>query len=184
MRKSFGFFATSTDIKNALVTLEKIEPVKYISMELYKSKEIKEYMSCYEIDNLGYSSGESQGSDNFLVMFKDNKCNVDAVLQKKDGTYNYFVKQLYNQESVVLRPGGSYQNKYHIVGEVATMCYENEKSAKIFKAIKKAFTKILKNKVPGYLVGDGIYEIKNQVRLVTIGIGEPVEYDLKLPDKK
>lgn len=60
------------------------------------------------------------------------------------------------------------------------MCYENEKSAKLFKAFKKAFTKSLKNKAPGHLVGDGVYEIREKVRLVTMGYDEPPEYDLKL----
>lgn len=106
MTKRFRFFATPEDLRKALKELEGLVDIKYVLMDLYKSEQIKEYMSCEEIDTLGYSSKGNQGSDSYLVMFKEGKCVIDAVKQEKDGSYHYFVKQFYNQDSVDFSTGG------------------------------------------------------------------------------
>lgn len=184
MKKMLRFFATPQELKKGLHETESIVSVKYIKRLLYKSKNIPEYKSYKALDSLGISSGNSQGSDQYLVVLSDDDWKYEGVMQKKDGSYHYFVDQYLNKNSIILSTGGLYQDKYLIVGQFDTIHYENEQSAKIFKAMKKAFAKVLKNKVPGYLVGDEVYEIKDQVRLITMGTDEPIEYDLKLPDKK
>jgi hypothetical protein len=173
------FFATKEDLKNTLQKVQEKVKIKYIKKGIYNSpNEVIEYRSISELSGFGVNMSGDHSTDSFLVMYEEDKVTIEKVAQHEGG-YKFFVDQGSNVDSIELWPGGLYDDSFLISGEIATIS-NSEKSKILFKTfsnlIKKNYQKISGSR---YYVSSGIDDIKNKIRLITMTVKQPIEYDLK-----
>ncbi len=173
------FFATKDDLK---ITLQKVQEkvnLKYIRNKAYDSpKDIIEYKSIHELNGFGANTSGDQITECFLVLYEEDKLIYDEVKQIEGG-YKYFVDNGSNINSIAFWPGGLYSDSFLISGKITTI-QNSEKAKFLFKSfsevIRKNYQKISGSR---YYVSSGVNAIKNNVRLITMTVKQPVEYDLK-----
>lgn len=178
MISSINFCLTKVDLLEVIRNVEQSLPIKYVQTEIYLSEEVNQYFHLEEYDFLGVSqSGAVINGDSFLVLEKNSTLSVRCVLQNKGGKH-YFVDQLENKDSVILRPGGIYQETYLICGQVGTIS-KSAVSQKIMRAFQKGIKAQCHKKVGRYYIGNNAATLYGQKRFITIDINEAKEYDLE-----
>lgn len=178
MAKEIHFFMTKNDLIEVLRKSEENISLKYVEAKAYSSKEINEYYSLEEYEDIGINKSGNHVTERFLVVEKDYTVKVREVLQV-DGNIRYHVDQMNNENSVLFWPGGIYENKYLICGHMSTI-HLNDNAKKIFDNIQKNIKKQCKTKVGRYYVGEDAKSIYSDMRFITISINQASEYDLKL----
>lgn len=173
------FFATKDDLIATLVEIQEKLRVKYVKTGLYESsKDIIQYRSILELSELGVNYTGDHSTDSYLILNEDDGIIARKVEQNKGG-HVFFVDQGSNVDSIVLWPGGFFSEKCLKAGRIATIS-NTEKSKILFKllsgSIKKNYHKISGTR---YYVSSGVDDIKDEVRLITMTVKQPVEFDLK-----
>lgn len=173
------FFATKEDLKNTLQKIQDKVKIKYIKKGIYNSpNDVIEYRSISELSEFGVNISGDHSTDSFLVIYEDVKTIIEKVAQHEGG-YKFFVDQGSNVDSIELWPGGLYSDSFLISGGIATIS-NSQKSKILYKTfsdlIKKNYQKISGSR---YYVSQGVDDIKSKVRLITMNINQPIDYDLK-----
>jgi hypothetical protein len=179
MKAEMFFFATKIDMFDNLKNLEKLRPIKYVKNGRYDSRNYIIYNSVDDFVNLGINVTGDHQSESYLVLDADVDVNSYAVKQVDDGDIKYFINQKGNDSSIVFWPGGFYGNDYLIHGHISTI-HNNDRSSGLYKYFSKAFVKGFK-KVSGWYIGKEVFELSGKVRLITIQINQPEEYDFIIP---
>jgi hypothetical protein len=171
-------FATRTDLEPGLQFIESNRQLKYALMRLYKHPEYESCDSLLEIDRLGLNpTGQHILGDDYLVVERSNDIRIRSVIQEKGGIH-YFVDQQFNPKSICFRPGGLYERHNLISGRIGTAS-DDPDSMELYKTFTKALTKGFK-KLSNYKVGPEALQMMDQgIRMITMGVDEPPEYDLK-----
>lgn len=178
MAKEIYFFATSDDLLNIVNDIEQLIEVQYIEAKAYDSKKIIQYSSLKEYESLGTNQSGEHQSESFLVLLKSDNLIVREV-QQVGGGNKYFVDQNNNKDTVIFWPGGTYNEEYLICGHMGTLGDSNI-SKKIFNIFQKCIKKYCKNKVGKYYISEAVKKSCQDMRLITININQPKEYDVKL----
>jgi hypothetical protein len=177
-RNQTHFFATRADLEPVLQLIESNRPLTYALIRLYKTPDYESYDSLLRLDRLGTSSsGQHNLGDDFLIVERNNDIRIRSVIQREGGIH-YFVDQEFNPKSICFRPGGIYERNNLVSGRIGTASDDSD-SLELYKTFAKAVTKGFK-KVGNYKVGPEALILMNQgMRMVTMGVDEPPEYDLK-----
>src|SRR5947209_8573169 len=118
--KSIHFFATKRDLELVLAAAESHRRIKYTQAGMFDSPEITTFTSGLNIANLGFApSGDSNHEPFWLLTDADEKVEIKVVPQRTGGT-RYGIDPGLNPESVVIWPGGVFQNTAIIAGQLAT----------------------------------------------------------------
>lgn len=178
MSKEIYFFTLKQDLYNIIKSVEQTISLKYVMNGMYDSPDINIYSSLEEYNDLGIKKSGEHQSESFLVL--EEKCNLNVRQVKQiDGSIKYFVDQLQNENSIVLWPGGIYENQYLICGHVGTI-----KMSDVSKKILGLFQKSIKRQCPNrsgrFWYSNEVRNMNNQFRLITINVNQPKEYDLKI----
>lgn len=178
--KQFHFFATKSDQKQVLDVIESTGSLKYIRCGLFDSPEPIEYNSLIDWEGLGFNEfGDTAPATIFMVLGRHLEVKVRAAPQRKGGV-KYPIDQLENQETIVFRPSGLYEETNLIAGNCGTAYGDNPISLELFKLFRKHFVKKFTT-IGNYFVGDEAQKLmKEETRMVTVGVRSPREYDLKL----
>lgn len=191
MSKQNHIFATRSDLEPGLRSIESQMPLKYIEMYLYvtgrkdswmivphESPEFKSYTSLLAANRLGINlTGQSITGDNYLVVDAATEIRIREVPQRKGGV-NYIVDDQSYLTAIFFRPGGFYQDHCLISGNIGTASVHPQ-SIELYNNFTRAVTKGFK-KIGNYRVGpEALCLMENGMRMVTIGINSPREYDLK-----
>jgi hypothetical protein len=130
-------------------------------------------------NGLGMSkTGDAARSVTYLAMSAGDNVHVEVVPQRKGGV-RYSLTQLGNPTSIAIKPGGIFENGSLVAGSVGTVS-EHAESIALYNDFKRSVTRGF-DKVRSYLVGPGALRLlRNGIRLVTMGVDESIEYDLKL----
>ena len=110
--------------------------------------------------------------DNEIIFKESKQC---------DGTSKFYLGQDDNVDSIVLWPGGLYNDDSLISGHIGTIS-NSLISKKIFKIFQKNIKKRCKLKIGRYYIDDTLQSMK-KYRLVTMTVKEPLEYDIQLPQE-
>lgn len=177
-RNQTHFFATRADLEQGLRLIESTRPLIYALRRLYKTPDYESYDSLLTLDRLGTNiSGQHNLGDDFLIIERTNDVRIRSVIQRAGGIH-YFVDQEFNPKSICFAPGGIYAERNLISGRTGTVSGDPD-SIELYKRFTKALTKGFK-KIGNYKVGPEALSLMNQgVRMVTMGVDEPPEYDLK-----
>ncbi len=170
------FFATKNDLHRILKPFEQKHPIKYVECGMYSSKNYPVHNSVDDLRNLGISASGDHNDSSFLIVDSDVEVvlrEVRQLLGKK-----YYVDQKVNHNSIVFWPGGLYGPDYLIHGRIATI-HDNEISNDLYKSFAKGFIKGFK-KYHSFYIGPEALELSGKVRLITMTINEPPEYDFKI----
>ncbi|THB67524.1 MAG: hypothetical protein D6E12_08485 [Desulfovibrio sp.] len=178
MSKQIHIFATRDDIVQLTSAVEARHEVKYLHLPPGAFSKVNSYDSLQEFKHLGVSRAKDHMSgDCFFVMHK----GVRHAVQKSLGMLPFIrhaMDQASNPHSVVLRPGGLYKKKHLICGHIGTISNSQE-SLELFQAFRAA-ARSLFSKIQSYHVGEEAEQMLSQgMRLITMGIDQPVDYDLK-----
>jgi hypothetical protein len=88
---------------------------------------------------------------------------------------------LQNPGSVILRPGGYYDDTRIVSGNISTI-KSDEHSIKIYKEISDQIKKNFK-KITGWYIGPNILKnFNSHIRLITMNINQSEIYDFKIND--
>src|SRR5262249_19906892 len=93
------------------------------------------------------------------------------------GGTRFFFDQLMNPRSLILSPGGVFQGKCIIAGQVGTCttARESEDLLRLFaRELRRQFTK-----VRSYYVGEEALRMLESGMRLTTGVQSPVDYDLR-----
>ena len=177
MSKELFYFATVNDLLERLRGVEKTRKIKYVKCGRYSSQNYIEYSTIDDFPNIGTNTSGDHQTESYLILNIDVAVNSYAIEQIEGGLM-YFVNQQGNERSIVFWPGGFYDENHLICGHIGTIS-NHEMSLQLYNFFSKSFTKNSK-KVGRYYIGDEVLTIANQVRLITVNINQPVEYDLKI----
>jgi len=129
------------------------------------------------ISDIGINTTGDHQTESYLILDTDVAVN-SYVVEETTGEVNYSVNQKGNEESIVLWPGGIYGETYLICGHIGTIS-SHLSSLKLFDLFSKHFVKNSK-KIGRYYIGEEAFKISDRVRLITININQPKEYDVKI----
>lgn len=182
MASEIYFFMTKEDLLHMLTRVEESIGVKYIENAAYYSKDIPIYDSLTDYEYLGISRTGDHQSESFLVLEKSEELHPEERLQF-DGRMRYLVDQSNHSDSVGLWLGGMYRDKFLVCGHMGTIS-ASDKSKRIFNAFRKCIKAQCKYKKGRYYFSDNVKEISGGVRLITISVKSPPEYDLKIEEEE
>jgi hypothetical protein len=120
MRKLTFFFLTSADLRNWLAEVEQYTPVSYAQVGSYDSEHVPISGTAGDISWLGSPlRGDCTREEKLLLLPKLHNF-VTRSLSVPSGGARYLLYPDTNPASVVLTPGGLFQNKAIIIGELST----------------------------------------------------------------
>ncbi len=152
--------------------------VKYYMAGSYDSKEIPEYSSLTEYEELGECRIGSHQTLSFLVLEKPTELVVREVKQLAGGV-KYFVDQYANPDSILFFPGGFFGEECLICGHSGTVS-TTDSAKRLHSNYQKWIKKQCRTHVGRYYVSDAVRKLYGSVRLITMQTDEDEKYDLHL----
>jgi hypothetical protein len=174
-KRGILFFATGNDLRLKLKSIESNRRIKYVRCGMYDSENYPVYNTVDDFPNLGISTSGEHTDGAFLVL----DYNTDIILREVkqlSGGVKYPIDQRENSASIALWPGGLYGSDYIIHGRITTV--HDEASKDLYGYFVKNFTKGFE-KHQEFYIGSEALKLAEKIRMITININEPVEYDLK-----
>lgn len=172
------FFATKADLLEISQNVEQVSQIKYLKQNSKETEDVRILSSLKDYENLGINSSGEKSAETFLVVEKAEPYYIREVQLNKGGM-RYFLDQVLNPNSILLRPGGLYKDDFLICGEIGTMGNSIE-SKKIYNIFLKAIKQQSCANKEGLFVGQDAMKLYGKRRFIGISIKQPEEYDLLL----
>ena len=174
--KSVHFFATKRDLESLLTAVESRRRVKYTQAGMFDAPEMTAFESGLQIPNLGRApSGEHTLEPFWLVTDADAKVEVRAVPQRRGGT-RYGIDPGSNPESVVIWPGGVFEDSCIITGRVGTGVI-NSASMELFNLFAREIRRQFRQ-IKSFFVGSEAEQLLDAGYRLTHGVKATKECDL------
>lgn len=157
--------------------IEATRSLKYVKAGLQSERAPKIYKSAFDLPLLGRAvKGDAVHESAYLVVDADEEVGVETIPQRRGGEL-YGVYPNLNPRSVTFSPGGEFDDRHLIKGEVST-AGKNETSLALFELFEREIKRTFKN-IKGYRVGPlALHALDADTRL-THAVGMPAAYDLK-----
>jgi hypothetical protein len=179
MSKQIQFFQTRNDLEVLDNVISSFRHIKYVKAGLFDDSYPRIYDSIFDFEELGINkTGQVMNTSNmFLVFDKLSEIKVRPVLQKS-GEVKYAIDQMKNLDSIFFRPNGVYDETNLVAGNLGTIS-THPTSIELYNLFRKTIQKH-SQKIGNYYVAENALKLmKLGVRMITIGIDSPREYDLK-----
>jgi hypothetical protein len=165
--KQIMFFVDPDDIDPILRQIEDSNNIHYFMTGLLDSATIPQYDTFSQIPDLGYvSEGDWNKIDSYLILPRNTNLNIRSIPQRAGGI-KYAVDQMINEKSVVLKPGGIFNNEILVAGRVATIS-EEKFSVDLYKAFSLIIKKKKFKRIGEFYVGpSALQKLHSGWRLVT-----------------
>jgi hypothetical protein len=176
VRNIVNIFATRSDLEAGIRAVESTRKLQYVLCGLFDTPALIAYSSLLDVENLGTSQhGDHIRGKRFLVIGAFRQVDVRVVPQRRGGT-KYAVDQEANPGSITILPGGLFQNRCLLAGQIGTVA-DDEEALALYRDFASLVTKGFK-RVKTYKVGpEALALLQRGVRLTT-GADTPTEYDL------
>jgi hypothetical protein len=166
--KSVHFFATASDLKSLLAAIELERPLQYVQAGMFDTPETMVIASGLQIPNLGFApSGDHNHEPFWLITDANTTVEFEIVPQRRGGT-RYGIDPGLNPESIVLWPGGLFENSIVVAGQVGTAML-NPTSLELLNLFVREFRRQF-NRIKSFFVGpeaerlfDGGYRLAHSV---------------------
>jgi hypothetical protein len=135
MAKRSYFFMTRDDLLDWLSGFEEELPVTYRLMGPHTGLAVPVFETAASIEQFGVSSGDCVRDSSYLVM-PGHVPFVPRVVDAVTGEQRVFVYPEGNPASVILSPGGEYDGRCIIIGELATQSTD-PRSVALYKSLVK-----------------------------------------------
>ena len=178
MDKQIHIFATKDDLARLLGLMEPQLGVKYYHCASGMGRKVRVYDSLLEYKDLGIAKAKDHISGEYFLVMKHDARPVIRKMACFFPIPGYAMDQVSNPHSIIVRTGGLYKKKYLICGHIGTAS-DSKISSELYKAfatpVRSLFTKVRSYHVGG----QAMQLLSSGMRLITMGIDEPTEYDLK-----
>ncbi len=165
------FFATFQDLRPVATALDQILELQYIEFGSHENAEYQAYCSSQNIPDFGSAFyGDAVLEKKYIVATKDTTVMARTVLQY-NGLTRYILDQLINPATVVLQPGGLWQDTAVIQGELTTV-HKDSDAQKLFRHFAKNFKSRFSTH-NGVWIGEEALNLCRQ--------GKRLTYDVRLP---
>lgn len=176
-RNQIVFYATARDLDSVLLPLEAEEPLQYTLMGLFEAKKPLSYLSHTNIPEFGRATHPTAAANpSYLLSLQGTKIRIREVPQKVGGVF-FSIDQFWNENTVVLRPGGRYGNNVILCGMIGTVS-QSAASKALYSFVVKPLRKDFLKKQE-FFVGPEALDVWNAGARLTIGASSPPEFDLK-----
>jgi hypothetical protein len=171
------FFTTKKDLLPILAAFENSIQCKYIRAGRYLNPTCSPLDNGASIPDLGKASNPSSiACDSFLICEQTLDVKFRSLQSASASSENFFLDQLINPDSVILTPGGMWDENILLHGRIATAS-TSEVSARLLRGFENAL-KRHSVKVKAFYVGaEALGLLKTGWRL-TAAAQSPPEYDL------
>jgi hypothetical protein len=174
--KSIHFFATKRDLEAVIRAAESRRSLKYTAAGMFDTPEIPAFMSGLLLPSLGFApSGDNNAEPFWLITDADTKVEVEIVPQRRGGT-RYGVDPGLNPKSVVIWPGGVFDNSCLIAGQIGTGII-NPASLDFLNLFGREFRQRFK-RIRSFFVGPEAEQLLDAGYRLTTSVQSPRECDL------
>lgn len=171
------FFATRSDLEALIREVEVRRVLKYVRAGLRPSPELETYESGLNLPSLGTAStGDALQEPAYLVFDASDTPRAQPIPQRRGGV-RYGVYPDANPRTVMFRPGGRYDERHLISGEVVTGG-EDPVALEICELFESVMSRMFRRLKSYRLGSEAARELDRGVRL-TRAVGAPVAYDLR-----
>jgi hypothetical protein len=164
-------------MKSLLTAIESEHRLRYVLGGMSTKSEPEVFDSSAHIPHVGCAMVGDHNREPFYLVI-DSAIEAEArTVQQRNGETRFFFDQQLNPRSVVLKPGGVYQQTFIIAGQIGTgtSAKESEDLLKVFaKELRRQFSK-----VKSYYVGNEALRLLDGGLRLTTNVQAPVEYDLR-----
>ena len=178
MSKEVRYFMDTEEIVDFLneVCIEK--SLLFYSGKLDEDGNIESY-EYMNIPHLGKKLNGDHQTEFYYVFEKDSTPFSEIKLNKAGEKY-LSLNQEGNKDSIVLYPGGRYDDNCLIEGHFSTI-HSSKESLELMKCFESKLRKICKKKVRSWYLSDNAISYNN--RLITVNVKQDKAYDLKISSK-
>ena len=177
MSKMIHFFATREELLSVLTEIESEVDIHYAEAGMFEIPEVVKYSNSKEIPDLGVSKiGYARGETMMLIGELAREFSLRESPQRRGGV-RYAVDQLYNPHTVSLAPGGLFDARTVIAGDIGT-CTTSPISVNLFKVCKKIVRRRW-NRIHSYYVSNEAEKILDAGGRLTADVKSPAEYDVQ-----
>ena len=180
------FFASKTDFVKIFdeEVFKDSYALKFIEFTNYETSKVPYYNSVKEIPNIGFSSGDSQGLDNYLIVSKD-AISIPRMIKLLNGNIVYSIDPWnvdVNDDGMVLKLslGGVAKKGGCLIHAEIDTCADNDLTNDLFKKVQSQIRKHFIKAHSGWWIGpDALDSYYNKLRFVAIGAYEPESADFR-----
>jgi hypothetical protein len=176
--KQIHFFALREDLLPVLDAVQSRGALKYVRTGVFGSPALQFVSRGAEIPDIGTAAADSTSACKSFLVTEDAVPVSLRQIQMADGTVRYAVDQLVNPDSIVLTPGGVWDQDVVLYGRVATVS-DTAAAQALMRQFQSAFKKHFK-RVKAYLVGPQALALLKAGKRLTISANSPREFDLTL----
>lgn len=176
--KSLQLFCTRTDILTALAVVEAQEKLIYLGAGMFETDDVGLIRSASEISTFGASCYGDSAKDATYLIFRAGTIPIPRSVPQKIGGIMYAFDQAMNPKSIMLKPGGIYQNDCVIAGQLGTVSDAPE-SLSLYHTLARAIRSSFRNIRSNWVGREAEQMWQNGARL-TIGIHAPRTLDLAM----
>lgn len=174
-KQTLQFFATSDDLRAVLARLATVAPVEYWSFGLSKESDRETGPTSSADLVLEARYGDTNLERAYLVVPQGYEPIVQEVPQRRGGVM-LAVDQLLNPSSIVLVPGGVFEDRTIIAGRVGTVSTD-EASTRLFRAVSTEIRRQWRAH-GAYRIGPKADDLLQQGWRLTSSVKSPKQYDL------
>lgn len=174
------FFATGEELESGLAEYERETGCSWYRCRSEEStSDLGPLRREEAFPELGVSPTGQQATDPFALSLHREASPVVREVRLRAGGRVFMLQQDLNPDSIVVSPGGVFLSSAIVAGRAATIS-ESRPASELFKAFQLIVLRGFR-KVGQYRVGPGVELLAaTGTRLVTMGIDEALEYDLRL----
>jgi len=175
--KAIHFFATERDLVNVLQAAECDRPLKYTQAGMFDEPIASTFGSCLQLPNLGTAASGDQNLEPFWLI-TDATANIqfEVVPQRRGGT-RFGIDPGTNPASVVLWPGGRFDNSCIVAGKISTTMANS-----VSMQLMNLFTREIKRRfkrIRSFFVGPDAENLLDAGYRLAHSAQSPVECDLR-----
>lgn len=176
-RRKF-LFATRNDLEPGIRAFEAKRSVKYMETGLFETFPTEVYSSLLEVPDLGIAKyGQAPLEACYLVLDASTEVRIREVPQRRGGV-RYALDAVANPKSINFRPGGMYQDRCLIMGEITTMP-DDPTSIELYRLFVREVTKGFVQ-VQECRIGPEAFRLLESGMRLTQDVRAPTEYDVHL----
>lgn len=171
------FFATSSDLRSLLRSVESKRPLQYVLTGLFDVPEIKKVESLADARDLGsVASGDPNHEAKYLVADRDTTIKIEIIPQRRGGV-KYALDQRANPKTIAFQPAGRFEEGVLIAGHVSTISGDPDSST-LFRLFGNELQRQC-SKVKSYYVGEEAEALLDRGWRLTSNAKSPTLYDLR-----
>lgn len=177
--KRILFHALKEDLLPVLREVESRQPLKYVRTGVFSTDSYDMIEDGAQIESLGKATAESaSASESFLISKRETPLKIRPVTGFT--VQRFAIDQLWNPDTVILRPAGLWSEDIILHGLVGTVSDKPPAQAlmRLFNnSLRRYFTR-----VNAFWVGPNALQYLRSGKRLTMAVQSPREFDLRIRD--